>query len=153
MIVLRLDKSALMHLVDTQPEEVKLELTRAVLAEASRTLVRGIIPEQVETIVTAAVNAEVAEQIGSVTGSWSKKKVKLNPEVKEAIEGLVKDEAQQIVLDAYRLFKKTLDEKVAVYLAYARDVTKQEFERVAWIKIRQEMHDEVERQMALMRNK
>ncbi|MHA1962853.1 MAG: hypothetical protein ACW99U_21905 [Candidatus Thorarchaeota archaeon] len=85
-----------------------------------------------------------------MTGRWNKKKVKLNPDVKKEIEKLVEDAATAAVREAYKLFNEKLEAKRKEYEQYADGEIKRQFEHVAWSKIRQEMRDEVERQMALM---
>ena len=147
MIVLRLDKKALMHLIETQPEEVKLELTRGVLAEAARTLVRNIIPEQAEEIVRTFAQQELTAQIGEITSSWPKKKVKLNAAFKRAIQDEVERAAQKAVSAAYKQFEKAMEKKVEHYIGLVDASVDRQFSAILGSGIEKEIRRRVQERL------
>lgn len=130
MIVLRLDKQALMHLIETQPEEFKLELSRAVLSEAARAVVRGVIPEKTEAIITLAAEKEIEEQIGKVEGSWNNRHVVLNNTVRHKIEEVVRQQAREISRKAYEDFLSVLYTEVESYKGFVKQVVDKKLEAI-----------------------
>ena len=151
MIVIRLDRGALQHLIDTQSEELKLELTKSVLAEASRTLVKGIIPKEAIEIVTTAARVEIREQIGSIkTKDYTRRVVSLSSEMHTAIKKAVEGIAEDTLKEAYDQFHEYADMRAEGYMRGVRKQMTDKFERITWNKIRDEIHETVERRVALL---
>jgi len=97
-MLLRLDKKALMHLLEDNEEEVKLELTTAVVAEAGRAfglkvsaICKTYIDQQYGQVLHKVVQDEFANT------NWSKRTTSLKNDFVEEIKREVRAQVADII--------------------------------------------------------
>lgn len=146
MIVLRLDKKALTSLIEGEGDEFKLELTRSVLCEASRAIVRNIIPREAEELVRAAAKQEIAKQIGEYD-SWYNRKVKLTPTMQRRVDERVALLAERAIEKAYSNFSKTLENKIEAWTSVVEDEVDKRVQQILWREIERVVKERVAKEL------
>ncbi len=152
-IVIRLDKQALLELIELGGEEFKLELMRGVLAEATKNILKTFaektFTEELETARQVIRGQEVSDAIGEQIGKvekqgWRDYKITLSPKVKQQVDIQIERAVNNEMRRIERRYDAKLKELQESYLKYWAERVEGWLERVAWKKIQIEFEQQVQ---------
>lgn len=155
-VVIRLDKQALIHLIDELGEEFKLELARGVLAETFKNIMRTFATKVAEREIMRAkkimleyATTAMAAEIGTIEkGGWNKRpKITVQPKIKSEIDSMVTSRAASVVARLDSVYSKKLAEIEERYLIALEADVKKWLDNVAWNRVQLMIEEEVSRRV------
>ena len=120
MMKLQLDTKALQSFIESQGEDFKIKLSKAVFHTAIKNTIKSVIPDDVEKMITNLVNemgkkiidASCIQRKNGYSYDWE-----LTPKIQDEIRSVVEDSVKTQVLDAiYKVKGEEIDVKLNIWM-------------------------------------